>query len=303
MPMSGPGTTRMAAAVQQKPSFEADRRAASGRPRLDNARLRPPATIASKMARTIDANINLLFPSSLYWRDVTFRERLIGTLRVLQPVLDEPGVLVVGSEVPNLLQPDAAATLVVSQDVDVAVPVDHLETIKRRLREVEGLVPSAEEPSVYVPASPELIEAKFLGHDRRIREPGETYVFEDPELPLMVFGPLGLLRPGPVLEVSGLRIPLPRAADLMVEKLLTDRTGEKGARDLLVVAGMLAVATDGDLAELVEIARGLSREAQHAIYSSLTLLSLMEGRPGMPDPTAFRHQVAQLLRRLEERHG
>ena len=40
---------------------------------------------------------------------MTFRERLIGTLRQLQPVLEEPGVLVVGSEVPNLLQPDAAA--------------------------------------------------------------------------------------------------------------------------------------------------------------------------------------------------
>ena len=34
------------------------------------------------------------------------------------------GVLIVGSEVPNLLQPHAASTLVVSQDVDVALPVD-----------------------------------------------------------------------------------------------------------------------------------------------------------------------------------
>jgi hypothetical protein len=52
---------------------------------------------------------------------MTFRDRLIGTLRV-QPVLEEPGVLIVGSEVPNLLEPDAASTLVVSQDVDVGVP-------------------------------------------------------------------------------------------------------------------------------------------------------------------------------------
>jgi len=88
---------------------------------------------------------------------VTFRDRLIGTLRLLQPVLDEPGVLVVGSEVPNLLQPDLASTLVVSQDL------------------------------------------------------------EDPELPLMVFGPLGLLRPGPVVQAPGLRIPLPRTAGLIVE--------------------------------------------------------------------------------------
>lgn len=220
---------------------------------------------------------------------------------MLQPILDQPGVLVVGSEVPNLLQPNAASTLVVSQDVDVAIPIDQVEPIKARLREIVDLVPSADEPSVYVPVSSELIEANFLGHDARIREPGETYVFEDPELPLMVFGPLGLLRAGSVIEVSGLRIPLPRAADLIVEKLLTDRTGEKGARDLLVVAGVLAVAADDDMVELVEIARGLSHEARHAIRSSLTVLSLMEGRPGMPDPVPFRHQVAQLLSRLEER--
>jgi len=145
-------------------------------------------------------------PSAPYTGRVTFRDRLIGTLRLLQPILEEPGVLVVGSEVPNLLEPDAASTLVVSQDVDLAVPVDRLDAVKRRLRRVEGLVPSAEEPSVYVPTSPMLIEANFLGLDSRIREAGETYVLEDAELPLMVFGPLGLLRPGPVVEVEGMGV-------------------------------------------------------------------------------------------------
>lgn len=134
---------------------------------------------------------------------MTFRDRLIATLRLLRPVLEEPGVLVIGSEVPNLLQADAASTLVVSQDVDVGVPVDRAASVKRRLRQVEGLVPSAEEPSVYVPTAPGLLEANFLGLDSRIREASETYVLEDPELPLMVFGPLGLLRPGPVIEVEG----------------------------------------------------------------------------------------------------
>ena len=73
---------------------------------------------------------------------VTFRDKLIGTLRLLQPILEEPGVLVIGSEVPNLLQPDAASTLVVSQDVDLGVPVDRVQTTK-----IDGLVPSADEPS------------------------------------------------------------------------------------------------------------------------------------------------------------
>ena len=40
----------------------------------------------------------------------------MATIRAAQPVLELPDVLVVGSEVPNLLEPDAAATLVVSLD-------------------------------------------------------------------------------------------------------------------------------------------------------------------------------------------
>ena len=95
---------------------------------------------------------------------MTFRDKLIGTLRLLQPILEEPGVLVIGSEVPNLLQPDAASTLVVSQDVDLGLPVDRVQAIKKRLREIEGLRPSADEPSVYVPTSRGLIEANFLGY-------------------------------------------------------------------------------------------------------------------------------------------
>lgn len=231
---------------------------------------------------------------------MTFRDRLLGTLWRLREVLEEPGVLVVGSEVPNLLQSDAASTLVVSQDVDVAVPVERLDAIKRRLQAVEGLVPSAEEPSVYVPTSASLIEANFLGLDRRIREAGDTYVLEDAVLPLMVFGPLGMLRPGPILEVEGLRLPMPRPADLMAEKLVTDRTGEKGARDLLVVAGLLTVTAPEDLDEFVRVVSGLGPESRHAIRSGLTVLSLMEPRAGMPDPGSTRDRVTRLLARIEE---
>lgn len=230
---------------------------------------------------------------------VTFRDRLLGTLRRLQRVLEEPGVLVVGSEVPNLLQPDAASTLVVSQDVDVAIPINRVDAVKRWLRTFEGFVQSVEEPSVFLPTSPALVEANFLGLDPSIGDASETYLLEDPELPLMVFGPLGLLRPGPVINVEGLRIPLPRTADLMVEKLLTDRTGEKGARDLLVVAGLLTAASPSDLDEMVARAGGLRSESRHTVRSSLTLLSLIEPRDGMPDPSPLRAQVAQLLARIE----
>lgn len=230
---------------------------------------------------------------------VTFRDRLLGTLRLLRPILEEPGVLVVGSQVPNLLQPDAAATLVVSQDVDLAIPIDRVDRIKKRLREVEGLVQSAEEPSIFVPTSPALVEANFLGLDPTIRDASDTYVLEDPELPLMVFGPIGLLRPGPVIDVEGLRIPLPRTGDLMIEKLVTDRTGEKGARDLLVVAGLLATAGPADLDEMVTRVGSLPAECRHTVRSGLTLLSLIEPRAGMPDPASCRAQVARLLARIE----
>jgi hypothetical protein len=231
---------------------------------------------------------------------LTFRDRLLGTLRQLRPVLQEAGVLVVGSEVPNLLQPDAAATLVVSQDVDLAIPLERVEAVKRRLPEIRGLVPSGEEPSVLVPTTADLIEANFLGLDPRTREPGETYVYEDPILPLMVFGPLGLLRPGRVLAVDDLRLPLPRIADLVAEKLLTDRTGEKGDRDLLVVAGLLRHAAAADLDEFVTVVCALSRESRYTIQSNLTVLSLMDGRPGMPDPAPAREQIRLALARLGE---
>ncbi len=81
---------------------------------------------------------------------MTFRERLLATLRAVEPILDVQGVLVAGSEVPNLLEVDAAATLVVSQDVDLAIPVGVHDEVKARLDQITRLVPSPDEPSVWV---------------------------------------------------------------------------------------------------------------------------------------------------------
>jgi hypothetical protein len=234
---------------------------------------------------------------------MTFRDRLLGTLRQVRDVLEEPGVLVVGSEVPNLLQPGAASTLVVSQDVDIAVPVDRVAAIKAHLPAIRTHVPSDDEPSVYVPTVPDFIEVNFLGLDTSIRDAGETYVLDDPELPLMVFGPLGLLRPGPAIELEGLRIPLPELAGLAVEKLVTDRTGEKGARDLLVVAGLLAVARPEDLDAIVRLSRDLLAESRYAVQSALTILSLMQPHAGMPDPAPVRDRVRLLLSAIERHDG
>lgn len=231
-----------------------------------------------------------------------FRDRLLATLRAVEPILDVPGVLVAGSEVPNLLELDAASTLVVSQDVDLAIPIAVHEEVKGRLDQIQRLVPSVEEPSVWIPRTDasELIEVNFIGLDPGIVEPVDTYEKPDDRLPLMVFGPLSLLRPGTVIEIDGLRIPLPEPAGLALEKLVSDRTGEKGDRDLLVVAGLLVSMTPADLDQLERTYAALPVELRHQVRSNLSILSLLDARSGMPDPRPQRAMVDALLRRLEK---
>lgn len=229
---------------------------------------------------------------------MAFRDRLLATIRAARPVLEESGVLVVGSEVPNLFEPDAAATLVVSQDLDVGVPVDRHAAVKQRLPELRDFHPSPDEPSVWIPRSPDLLEVNFVGMDPG-QDPAEAYVLDDDQLPLLVFGALSLIAPGAEIELAGTRVRLPRLGGLLLEKLVTDRTGEKGERDLLVALGLLTVATRADLDELEAAHRRLRPELRHVVRSNLTLLSLMEPRPGMPDPGPRRADVAALLRRLE----
>jgi hypothetical protein len=230
---------------------------------------------------------------------VEFRDRLVATLRAAESILRVPGVLVVGSEVPNLMESGAAATLVVSQDVDVAVPLAAHATVKERLAQLRGLHPAEEEPSVWLPDSPDLIELNFLGMDPNGTDLTGAYVLEDAELPLMVFGALSLVHPGRVLDIDGVPVPLPRPAGLMLEKLLTDRTGAKGDRDLLVVAGMLVTASASDLGELESEYGRLEPELRYAVRSNLTVLSMMAPVDRMPDPTRQRATVAALLRALE----
>lgn len=139
---------------------------------------------------------------------VTFRERLLATLRAVKPLLEVDGVMIAGSEVPNLLERDAASTLVVSQHVDIAVSVHVHAEVKARLDRIERLSPSPEEPSVWIPKSGDCIRVNFIGFDPRASDPRSVQVFEDDRLPLLVFGPLSFLRRGRdiVLE-DGLRVP------------------------------------------------------------------------------------------------
>lgn len=229
---------------------------------------------------------------------MAFRERLLATIRAARPVLEHPGVLVVGSEVPNLLEPGAAATLVVSQDLDVGVPVDRHAAVKRRLSELRDFRPSPDEPSVWTPRSPALLEVNFIGMDPA-QDPAEAYVLDDDQLPLLVFGALSLVSPGAEITVAGTRVRLPRLAGLLLEKLVTDRTGEKGERDLLVALGLITTAGLADLDELDAAYRRLRPELRHVVRANLAILSLIEPRSGMPDPRPRRAAIAALLRRLE----
>ena len=231
-----------------------------------------------------------------------FRDRLVGTLRAVAPLFEIAGVLVVGSEVPNLIEPGAASTLVVSQDVDIGVPLDVHGRVKTVLAGISGLRPSREEPSVWLPESPGLLEVNFLGMDASIREAADSRVFDDPELPLMVFGPLSLLRPGGHVRVEGMAVPIPALSGFLMEKLVTERSGIKGDRDLLVALGVILLAREEDIQEMLLLLRTLPGELRHSVRSNLTLLSLMEPVPGMPDPQPHRRRIVDLLRTIEEQY-
>jgi hypothetical protein len=129
----------------------------------------------------------------------------------------------------------------------------------------------------------------------------DSYEKPDDRLPLMVFGPLSLLSFGRSLEIEGLHIPMPRPSGLVVEKLITDRSGEKGDRDLLVVAGLLPHMSEDEIEQAITLVRRLAPELRHAVRSNLTILSLLEKRPSMPDPHAVREVIARLLDQLEDR--
>ena len=214
-------------------------------------------------------------------------------------MLEVPGVMVVGSQVPNLLQASVAATLVVSQDLDVGVPVERHTELKSRLGDVGEFESSTEEPSVWVGRTAGLLELNFVGIDRTLT-PTEAYLLEDDRLPMLVFGGLSLLSSGAKIEVEGTVVSLPRPAGLLLEKLVTDRTGEKGERDLLVALGVLAISSAADFDEFVNLYRRLAADRRWAVRSNLTVLSLLSPHPGLPDPRSRRAEVAALLRRLEE---
>lgn len=229
---------------------------------------------------------------------MTFRDRLFATVAAARAVIEEPGVLIVGSEVPNFLQPGSASTLVVSQDLDIGVPVERHAAVKSRLAALHDFRPSADEPSVWLPLGGDLLEINFVGIDPA-QDPAEAYVLADAQLPLLVFGALSLVTPGAELVIAGTRLRLPRPAGLLLEKLVTDRTGDKGERDLLVALGLLMLMSAAERDELAETYWHLRPELRHVVRSNLTLLSLLGPRPGMPDPGPRRAEVNALLHRLE----
>lgn len=82
---------------------------------------------------------------------MTFRDRLFATVAAARAVIEEPGVLIVGFEVPNFLEPGSASTLTVSQDLDIGIPIDRHAAVKSRPGGLQDCRPSADEPSVRLP--------------------------------------------------------------------------------------------------------------------------------------------------------
>lgn len=228
-----------------------------------------------------------------------FRQRLLATLRAAEPILRQPGVLIIGSELPNILQAELAATLVVSEDIDFAVDVSKHAAVKQTLQSLTFFHPAPEEPSVWLPNDPGLLEINFLGLDRSLDSLEDSYVLADETLPLLVFGALSLMQAGEPIEIEGLSIPVPRVAGMLVEKLLSERSGRKGDRDLLVVAGLLGQMVETDLEEMLQICLQLNAELRHSVRANLAILSLMETAPAMPDPQPQRQRIHGMLRRLE----
>ena len=202
---------------------------------------------------------------------------------------------------PNLLEPNAAATLVVSQDVDLVIPVTAHHEVRDALAGVAGYKASAEEPSVWLPDDPERLEINFIGRDPRVHETSDSYVLDDSKLPLLVFGLLSLLEEGTTVDTAGVRVRVPRPAGLMVEKLLTERAGLKGERDLLVAMGLLMQCNEFDFREVGTLFEALSPDARNMLLANLMLLSLMHPVPHMPDPSRGRDEVRSLIARLEKR--
>jgi hypothetical protein len=229
---------------------------------------------------------------------VDFRQRLYATLRALRPVYGE-GVMIIGSEVPNLLQPETAVPLVVSKDVDIGVEVSAHARVKAAVASLSELRPSADEPSVLV-SDGGLLEVNFVGIDRKLADLTESYVLEDPELPLLVFGTLNLLKPGPSIDLGGWTARLPELPGLLVEKLLTERGHVKGERDMLVALALLVAASPRELDEARRTCASLDPPDRHQVRANLALLALLPPMPEMPDPGPHRAVVSRFLAALEE---
>ena len=127
--------------------------------------------------------------------------------------------------------------------------------------------------------TPGLLELNFVGMDPA-QDPAEAYVLEDDRLPLLVFGALSLVVAGARIDVEGTRLSLPRPAGLLLEKLITDRTGEKGERDLLVALGfgldLSCCAVSGVTTDLAYVSprtgRAVSRAAGMPYHDKLLCL-------------------------------
>ncbi len=220
---------------------------------------------------------------------------LLETVKAARSLIEIPDVLVVGSQVPNLMQPTGSDLLVVSRDLDLAVTRQAIPDVKACLPTLTHFAPSSSEPAVLLPKSGNLLEVNLLGLDRDCER---SYIREDPDLPLVFFGSLSLLKTGPRLVIAGVTVQLPECASLLLEKLATERSGRKGDRDLLVAAGLLGLMRQPEIDRFELLATCADEELRYHIVSNLAILSMLPDVEGMPSAAARRQEISDLVRRL-----
>ncbi len=227
-----------------------------------------------------------------------FAERLLMTIKDISDLFID-GVIVIGSEAPNLFSFYEKSPVIVSKDIDLGVDVKAHNGLKEKITGLQTFKISEDEPSVLTPLGPQL-EVNIVGIDRRLTDISESYVLEDSRLPMMVLGNLSLIEPGQVINIAGINVPMPKKAGLLLEKLLTERSGIKGERDLLVALALLLIINEQEKTEFLMSYGKLDPELRQQILTNLTLLSALPPHHAMPDPRPCRQMIFEFIQRIEK---
>ncbi|MBE7439598.1 MAG: hypothetical protein HS115_14165 [Spirochaetales bacterium] len=205
----------------------------------------------------------------------------MNTLRDLRPVADQ--VIVIGSEVPNLSRIHSGADLFVSQDIDLAVPIENLERTDEQIPMLfEHYRQSSDEPSILLPRDDARLEINFLGVDFRSQDLDDISLHRGRHISFLAFGTLTLIKPVD-LTIEKHRFRVAEHRSLFLEKILTERSSIKGERDLYVAALVFKeIQSPQEIIHMREDILALDSERKFFASDNLASLILMIEK-GHPD--------------------